>query len=51
MPSFIKIEAHKAQCKAKHIQLPQEEEADLREQEWLEKEEEKRLAKELEEAW
>ena len=39
MPSFIKIEARKAQR-----------EADLREQERLEKEEEERLAKEAEEA-
>ena len=50
MPSFIEIEARKAQCKAEHIWLQQEEEADLREQERLEKEEEERLAKEAEEA-
>ena len=50
MPSFIKIEARKAQCEAEHIWLQQEEEVDLREQERLEKEEEERLAKEAEEA-
>ena len=49
MPSFIEIEARKAQRKANRIRLQQEEEADLREQERLEKEEE-RLAKEAEEA-
>src|ERR1700723_1761701 len=50
MPSFIEIEARKAQREADRIQLQQEEEADLREQEKLEKEEEDRLAKEAEEA-
>src|ERR1700720_751178 len=50
MPSFIEIEARKAQHEAYHIRLQQEEEADLREQERLEKEEEERLAKEAEEA-
>src|SRR6202040_2140671 len=50
MPSFIEIEAHKAQREAERIRLQQEEEADLREQERLEKEEEERLAKEAEEA-
>src|ERR1700720_635085 len=50
MPSFIEIEARKAQREAEHIRLQQEEEADLREQERLEKEEEERLAKEAEEA-
>ena len=50
MPSFIEIEARKAQREADHIWLQQEEEADLREQERLEKEEEERLAKEAEEA-
>ena len=50
MPSFIEIEARKAQREADHIRLQQEEEADLREQERLEKEEEERLAKEVEEA-
>src|ERR1700720_1762115 len=50
MPSFIKIEARKAQREADHIRLQQEEEADLREQERLEKEEEERLAKGEEEA-
>src|ERR1700720_3246052 len=50
MPSFIKIEARKAQREAERIWLQQEEEADLREQERLEKEEEERLAKEAEEA-
>src|SRR6202035_950464 len=50
MPSFIEIEARKAQRKADRIRLQQEEEADLREQERLEKEEEERLAKEAEEA-
>src|ERR1700720_1997463 len=50
MPSFIEIEARKAQREANHIRLQQEEEADLREQERLEKEEEERLAKEVEEA-
>src|ERR1700722_20823329 len=50
MPSFIKIEARKAQREADRIQLQQEEEADLREQESLDKEEEERLAKEAEEA-
>ena len=39
MPSFIEIEARKAQREADHIRLQQEEEADLREQERLEKEE------------
>ena len=50
MPSFIEIEARKAQRGAEHIWLQQEEEANLREQERLEKEEEERLAKEVEEA-
>ena len=50
MPSFIEIEARKAQREADHIRLQQEEEADMREQERLEKEEEERLAKEAEEA-
>src|ERR1700720_4161907 len=50
MPSFIEIEACKAQREAERIRLQQEEEADLREQERLEKEEEERLAKEAEEA-
>ena len=50
MPSFIEIEARKAQREADRIRLQQEEEADLREQERLEKEEEERLAKEAEEA-
>src|SRR3984957_16658167 len=50
MPSFIEIEARKAQREADHIRLQQEEEANLREQERLEKEEEERLAKEAEEA-
>ena len=50
MPSFIEIEARKAQREAERIRLQQEEEADLREQERLEKEEEERLAKEAEEA-
>src|ERR1700723_1114559 len=50
MPSFIEIEARKAQREADRIQLQQEEEADLRKQERLEKEEEERLAKEAEEA-
>src|ERR1700720_3496630 len=50
MPSFIEIEACKAQREADRIRLQQEEEADLREQERLEKEEEERLAKEAEEA-
>src|ERR1700720_2696144 len=50
MPSFIEIEACKAQREADHIQLQQEEEADLREQERLKKEEEERLAREAEEA-
>src|SRR6202041_2332114 len=50
MPSFIEIEARKAQREADRIQLQQEEEADLREQERLEKEDEERLAKEAEEA-
>src|ERR1700722_5517667 len=50
MPSFIEIEARKAQHEADRIRLQQEEEADLREQERLEKEEEERLAKEAEEA-
>ena len=50
MPSFIEIEARKAQREAERIRLQQEEEADLREQERLEKEEEERLAKEVEEA-
>ena len=50
MPSFIEIEARKAQREADHIRLQQEEEADLREQERLEKEEEERLAREAEEA-
>src|ERR1700720_3929160 len=50
MPSFIEIEARKAQREAEHIRLQQEEEADLREQERLEKGGEERLAKEAEEA-
>ena len=50
MPSFIEIEARKAQREAKHIRLQQEEEANLREQERLEKEEEEWLAREAEEA-
>ena len=50
MPSFVEIEACKAQWEAEHIWLLQEEEADLREQERLEKEEEERLAREAEEA-
>src|ERR1700720_1131704 len=50
MPSFIEIEARKAQRKADRIRLQQEEEANLREQERLEKEEEERLAKEAEAA-
>src|ERR1700720_2769952 len=50
MPSFIEIEACKAQHEADRIRLQQEEEADLREQERLEKEEEERLAKEAGEA-
>ena len=39
MPSFIEIEARKAQREADHIRLQQEEEANLREQERLKKEE------------
>ena len=50
MPSFIEIEARKAQREADRIRLQQEEEANLREQERLEKEEEERLAREVEEA-
>src|ERR1700720_4183726 len=50
MPSFIEIEARKAQREADRIQLQQEEEANLREQERLEKEEEEWLAREAEEA-
>src|SRR6202041_3594405 len=50
MPSFIEIEACKAQREADRIRLQQEEEANLREQERLEKEEEERLAREVEEA-
>src|SRR6202040_297086 len=50
MPSFSEIEARKAQWEAEHIQLYQEEEADLRGQERLEKEEEERLVREAEEA-
>src|ERR1700723_2358373 len=50
MPSFIEIEARKAQREADRIRLQQEEEADLREQERLEKKEEERLAREAEEA-
>ena len=49
MPSFIEIEARKAQRESEHIWL-QQEEADLREQERLEKEEEEWLAREAEEA-
>ena len=48
MPSFIKIEARKAQCEADCILLQQEEEADLREQERLEREEEERVVREVE---
>src|ERR1700722_12290896 len=48
MPSFIKIEARKAQREADCIWLQQEEEANLREQERLEKEEEECLVKEAE---
>jgi len=50
MPSFIEIEAHKAQCEAERIRLQQKEDADLREQERLEREEEEGLAREAEEA-
>src|ERR1700722_10711902 len=49
MPSFIEIEARKAQREADRIRLQQEEEADLREQERLEKEEEEKLVREAEE--
>src|ERR1700720_15114 len=48
MPSFIEIEARKAQCEVDHIRLQQGEEANLREQERLEKEEEECLVKEAE---
>src|ERR1700723_4676247 len=41
-------EARKAQCEADHIWLQQEEEADLREQERLEKKGEERLVREAE---
>ena len=35
MPSLIEIKAHKAQCEVEHIQLQQEEEANLHEQEQI----------------